>query len=171
MRKFIMIALTILLVCSVSIVPAFALPSSNVIVDYDAPPVMTSGTAIDDGNRVVIPGISLFATSDYDLGTNGSVSLNVSNFISGSSRYSDYNYKTNSSKIKVAMKNNISASIRVTLYDYATNNQVGQSTVTVGTILNTSVTFTNLSYSNKYYIKWENLGQQQINTTGNISAI
>jgi hypothetical protein len=170
MKKFFALILTIVMLCSIAIVPAFATSNTNVLIDYDAPFVATSGLAVDGGERSIIPGIALFASQDYDLGTNGSIALSIANFTNGSSRYSDYNYKTNSTKIKVTMKSDISISVRVTLYDYATDAQVAQDTVTVGTIFNTSITFTNLSYSKKYYIKWENLGQQQVNITGSISA-
>ena len=67
------------------------------------------------------------------------------------------------------MKSDISVSVKVKLYDAATNSLL-QETTTVGTVFNTPVTFSNLTSAKKYFIKYENLGQQDVNISGTISA-
>lgn len=96
--------------------------------------------------------------------------MTISDFKAGYTRYSDYNYKTNSTEIKISMKSDISISVKVKLYNASTGKVVQETTVTVGTIFNKTVTFDNLSSANKYYISYENLGQQDVNISGTISA-
>lgn len=104
------------------------------------------------------------------MGSNGSKTMTIKDFKAGSTRQSDYNYKTNSTKIKIAMKSDISISVRVKLYDASNDSLVLETTTTVGTVFNTTVTFSNLTSSKQYFIKYENLGQQDVNITGTISA-
>lgn len=68
------------------------------------------------------------------------------------------------------MKSDISVSVKVKLYDAATNSLLQETTTTVGTVFNTPVTFSNLTSAKKYFIKYENLGQQDVNISGTISA-
>lgn len=64
----------------------------------------------------------------------------------------------------------ISVSVKVKLYDAATNSLLQETTKTVGTVLDTTVTFSNLTSAKKYFIKYENLGQQDVDISGTISA-
>ena len=68
------------------------------------------------------------------------------------------------------MKSDISVSVKVKLYDAATNSLLQETTTTVGTVFNTTVTFSNLTSAKKYFIKYENLGQQDVDISGTISA-
>jgi len=172
MKKALSLTLAAILLIALGSAPALAAQptksASHVIVEYNAPdpPSPNESSVFDGAGSGAMRGAS---PSDYDLGTNGSLSMTITNFAPSSIRQSDYNYKTNSTKIKITMKSNIAISVRVTLYDASNDSQVQQTTVVVGTS-NTAVTFTNLTYSKKYYIQYENLNQQQVNITGTISA-
>ena len=63
-----------------------------------------------------------------------------------------------------------SVSPRIKLYAASNDSLVLETTTTVGTVFNTTVTFSNLTSSKQYFIKYENLGQQDVNITGTISA-
>lgn len=171
MKKFLSLVLSVLMLVTCMCTTAFAAEADpGVVVENEAETIIpVDMLTVDGGNRAVNPMVRA-SSSNYDLGDDGSLSMTISNFLSGSTRQSDYNYKTNSTKIKITMKSDISISVRVTLYDASTDKQVQQTTVTVGTIFNKSVTFTNLTSASKYYIKYENLGQQDVNISGTISA-
>lgn len=109
-------------------------------------------------------------SQEYDLGNDGSISLSIANFEAGQIRETLYKYKTNSTKIKVSMTSEVSISVKVALYDASNNPQLQQTTVTVGTLFYKTVTFSNLSSAKRYYMRFENLGQQEVNITGSISA-
>lgn len=171
MKKFLSLVLSVLMLVTCMCTTAFAAETvPGVIVENEAETIIpVDMLTVDDGNRIANPMVRA-SSSNYDLGDDGSLSMTISDFLSGSTRQSNYNYKTNSTKIKITMKSDISVSVRVTLYDASTDKQVQQTTVTVGTIFNKSVTFTNLTSASRYYIKYENLGQQDVNISGTISA-
>ena len=102
-------------------------------------------------------------SQEYDLGNDGSISLSIANFEAGQIRETLYKYKTNSTKIKVSMTSEVSISVKVALYDASNNPQLQQTTVTVGTLFYKTVTFSNLSSAKRYYMRFENLGQQEVN--------
>ena len=141
---------------------------------------LTTGVVIgNDSNavpvtdaRVIEKGTELYRTpnQEYDLGTNGAIGLYINNFVPEQTLVTIYKYKTNSTKIKISMKSNISIPVLVMLYDASTNALLQQKTVTVGTLTYKTVTFTNLTSSSRYYMKFKNLGQQEVNITGSISA-
>lgn len=170
MRKFLAVVLSIILMFSMTVVPAYAAGlDSNVIVEYskDEIIILSNNDLQDNSNR----GPSLIAASgsDFDLGDNNTVDMTISNFKAESTRQSDYNYSTNTTKIKIKMSSDKSISVRVTLYDSSNDTQIGQQTITVPSSGSVSVTFTNLTSSKKYYITYENVGQQTVNITGSIS--
>lgn len=171
MKKFLSLVLSVLMLVTCMCTTAFAAEAvPGVIVENEAEIIVpTDKLTVDNGMHTGNP-MSRASSSNYDLGEDGSLSMTINSFLSGSTRQSDYNYKTNSTKIKITMKSDISISVRVTLYDAATNKSIQQTTVTVGTLFNKSVTFTNLTSASKYYIKYENLGQQDVNISGTISA-
>lgn len=170
MKKFLSFVLSALMLVTCMCATAFAAePVPGVILEDAVAFSLTDTLHVDNSGNRTNP-MMRASSSDYDLGEDGSVAMSISDFTSGSIRQSDYNYKTNSTKIKILMKSDISISMRVTLYDAATNKQVQQTTVTVGTFLGKGITFTNLTSSKKYFIKYENLGQQDVNITGTISA-
>ena len=160
-----MLALVMVTTCMVSTVFA-AEPTPDVSVSFESAAITADSEAIDAANQYAL---SVFraSKSDYDL---GSKAMTIKDFKAGSTRQSDYNYKTNSTKIKIAMKSDISISVRVKLYDASNDSLVLETTTTVGTVFNTTVTFSNLTSSKQYFIKYENLGQQDVNITGTISA-
>lgn len=161
MKKFVSLVLSLVMVAACMCSPAFAAEIDEVA---SATQLIFMG-AVDNGNRNILRA----SASDYDLGTNGSLPMTITDFTAGSTRQSDYNYNTNSTKIKITMKSDIAISVRVTLYDANNDSMVQQSTVTVNTS-NTSVTFSNLTSAKKYFIKYENLGQQEVDITGTIAA-
>ena len=163
-----MLALVMVTTCMVSTVFA-AEPTPDVSVSFESAASTADSEAIDAANQYAL---SVFraSKSDYDLGSNGSKTMTIKDFKAGSTRQRDYNYKTNSTKIKIAMKSDISISVRVKLYDASNDSLVLETTTTVGTVFNTTVTFSNLTSSKQYFIKYENLGQQDVNITGTISA-
>lgn len=171
MKKFIASLLSFALIFTMAAVPVSASTNeTNVIVEYSSDEVAgaSEDTLLDNTNR----GDALLraaSDSDYDLGDNNSLEMNISDFTAGSTRQSDYNYSTNTTKIKIKMSSDKSVSVRVTLYDSSNNSQIGQQTVTVPSFGSVSVTFTSLTSAKKYYIKYENLGQQTVNITGTIS--
>lgn len=138
---------------------------SNIIIEYDVPDVIVTDVLTDEG----VGNLLARARTTYSLGNSGSMYLTIANFLAESTRTTSYNYSTNSTKIKITMKSDISFVVKVALYDASNNTMIGVSTFTVKKT-NTSITFTNLTSSKNYYIKFTKLGQQDVNVTGTISA-
>lgn len=109
-----------------------------------------------------------YAVETKELGTSDSVDLNWA-VNSESNVRSQYNYTTNSEKIVVKMKGNLSTSVTLRLYNSA-GTEVASSTATVGTLTNTTFTFSNLKASTVYYFKIYNNDQHNVTLTGTISA-
>lgn len=167
MKKLFSFMLTLVMLVACLSSTAFAdelTPTVTVGTETKAVPV-TDVRVIEKGE-----GLLRAPSQEYDLGSNGSISLSIANFEAGQVRVTQYKYKTNSTKIKVSMKSDISISVKVTLYDASNDAQLQQTTVTVGTLTYKTVTFSNLSSAKRYYMKFENLGQQEVNITGSISA-
>lgn len=170
MKKMMALMLAFIMVTTCMISTAFAAePTPEVSVSFEASAIIADSDVIDAGNRNESLPIRA-SSSDYDLGSDGSLGMTIKNFKAGTIRQSDYNYKTNSTKIKISMKSDISVSVKVKLYDAATNSLLQETTKTVGTVLDTTVTFSNLTSAKKYFIKYENLDQQDVDISGTISA-
>lgn len=155
--------MSLLMVCGMSVTPVFAAEYSAIveISDYS-----DMDLDVCEGSDAM----QMMRASDYDLGSNGTKNLTISDFAAGAIRRSTYNYSTNTTSIYIKMKSDIPASVRVTLYDKSNNSQVAQQTVTVPRITSTTIRFSNLTSSKKYYMKYENLEQRTINITGKVSA-
>lgn len=104
-----------------------------------------------------------------NLGTDGS--RNYSWTISaGETLYSANHYKTESEKFVVRMlASPSSTSITVSLYSSG-GSLVGSQTVTVGTIFQSKVTFSNLSSAESYYVKMTNNDQHSATISGTFAA-
>ena len=107
--------------------------------------------------------------TDYDLSSSGSIDLNIENFRPDTPRVSIHNYITNSKKITVSMTSDISCSVKVYLYNASNDTEEGCETISVGTVFSKSATFRPLNSTEKYYFRFENLGQQTVHITGSIS--
>lgn len=158
--------MSLLMVCSMSVTPVFAAEVSDFSNVLEALGCSDMDTDVCEGSDAM----QMMRATDYDLGTNGEKNLTISDFAAGAIRRSTYNYSTNTTSIYIKMKSDIPASVRVTLYDKSNNSQVGQQTVTVPRITSTTIRFSSLTSSKKYYMKYENLEQRTINITGKVSA-
>lgn len=99
--------------------------------------------------------------------SNGAVNINW-NINAEKSLRSQYNYKTNSQKIKLKMKASPSStSLTVQLYN-SSGTRVATKTVSVGTILNTTITFSNLTASTNYYFRVINNDQHDVALSGSV---
>ena len=94
--------------------------------------------------------------TDYDLSSSGSIDLNIENFRPDTPRVSIHNYI-------------ISCSVKVYLYNASNDTEEGCETISVGTVFSKSATFRPLNSTEKYYLRFENLGQQTVHITGSIS--
>lgn len=82
---------------------------------------------------------------------------------------SDHNYVTNSQKIKISLKATKKTTLTLYLYD-TDGNFIGGSTKEIGTVFNTSWTFSNLVHGTKYYFIAENVGQVDVTLSGYVSG-
>jgi len=106
---------------------------------------------------------------DYDLSSEGSITLNIKNLEPDTPRVSNYNYITNSTRIAITMKSDIACSVTVSLYDASTDNRVAATTVSVNTTFEKSIAFNGLISTEKYYLHFENNSTQTVAITGSIS--
>jgi len=104
----------------------------------------------------------------YNLGTNGSASINWTISAKGSIR-SSYNYTTASGKIVLRVSASTTASINFMIYD-STGIPVAERTVQVTSNTTTVITYSNLFSNKQYYIKADNLSQVPTTVTGTIAA-
>lgn len=169
MKRIFTLMVAVLMLATCMVTPALAAENTpSVVVEYgDEEIIITDPYTIESAS---ISNANVRAREVYDLGTNNSITLTISDFAANQTRRTEYNYKTNSTKIKVYMKSDIDISVKVTLYDASTDKALNQKTITVGNVLGTSTTFTNLTSASTYYLKFENLGQQDVEITGSISA-
>lgn len=165
MKKIYGLILSLVMVCCVCVTPVQAAEKSDgyvfdetIYYDYESDDC--TGT---DASQMM-------RATDYDLGDNGTKNLNIENFIPGTPRRSSFNYSTNSTQIRVKMKSDKTVSVRVSLYNKSSDALLSQYTVTVRQVTPTTVTFSGLTSASKYYIQYENLGQQTVHITGSISA-
>lgn len=167
MKRILSLIMAVVIVASCMVTPAFAVePASAVIVEYGNEEIIIAHSdAVDNATPMVTR-----ARQVIDLGTDGYISMTINNFNAGATHKTMFDYRTNSTKIKITMKSDIAVIVRVTLYDASTNSAINQTTVNVGTVSNTYVSFTNLIASKTYYIKYENVSQQNVNVSGRISA-
>lgn len=109
------------------------------------------------------------ARSTINLGTSDSINYSWTLSAGGTLYSSDY-FKTESEKIAVRMLASPSTtSITVSLYS-SSGGLVGSQTVSVGTAIQSKVTFTNLSSANLYYIKMTNNDQHTATISGTFAA-
>lgn len=82
---------------------------------------------------------------------------------------SDHNYVTNTQKIKISLKATKKTTLTIYLYD-TDGNFLGGSTKEIGTVFNTSWTFSNLVHGTQYYFIAENVGQVDVTLSGYVSG-
>ena len=171
-KKTSALLLALALMLGLTAVPAFAAEASAVekqcivtvteTADADARTNVNMGTTI--GNKS-IPN----SKAQVNLGTSGSRSYSWS-IDAGSGLYSADTFKTESEKLVVTMKASPSTT-SITVYLYTSNgSQVASQTVSVGTILNKTVTFSNLTSANYYYFRLVNNDQHTATISGTFAA-
>lgn len=124
-----------------------AITDKGISVDADKAPNAIAATVIDLGDGSV--------SIDWDIDAESSIR-------------SQYDYKTNTEEINLRMlASPSSTSLTVYLYN-SSGSRVASRTVTVGTIFNTTVTFSNLTASTNYYFEVDNNDQHDVSLSGSI---
>lgn len=102
--------------------------------------------------------------------SNGSVSVSLFAPAAIETQSSDC-YITNTQKILIKLKSSHSITVKVSLYriDGTDAIYVSGATKDLGTLFNTSWTFTNLNQGDTYYFTVSNLGQRDVSVTGTVS--
>lgn len=144
--------------------PVNALANSNESVLNDNQEVQYNGTP-----ETASGGALYLRTSGTKDLSEGSVGISISDFEAGTTRVSDYYYKTNSTYIYFYIYSDISTSYTISLYD-KNGTMIGTQTRTVGTLGN-DYKFTSLSSTQTYYFKIKNNGSSTTTLTGEVNQL
>lgn len=157
-----------MLMAVVTCLTVVATPATAAAAEKDLPeviPIVSGALSVFDSTASANTMIAVRA-STVNLGSeDGDIDMDV-----GASKTvtSPDNYKTNTQQIKIKFKSSHDITVKVSLYD-ASGNYMGGETKDVGTILNKTWTFPNLTSSQTYYFTVKNLGQRDVTITGSVT--
>lgn len=163
MKKFLSMFMAVVTCLTVVATPAMAATAEDNLPEVI--PAVSRALALLDGTTLA-DAMTAARTTTVNLGDeDGDIDMDV-----GASKtvYSPNYYKTNTQQIKIKLKSSNDITVKVSLYD-TSGNYIGGETKDVGTILNKTWTFSNLTSSKTYYFTVKNLGQRDVTIKGSVT--